>query len=144
MSDLATATATATNWITKSGTVKARATSTGALSAPKAVQVAAALASDLTRWINGQFATLVRDVRACLSDKQALQVANASTLNPSGKPDTLAFIVASLAVLSVNAKGEKARIAALVLAVQGYEVERETLRLETDTQTDTQDDTLPA
>jgi hypothetical protein len=124
----------ATVWTTKNGTIKQRESATGSLSAPMAVKVANALQSDLTQWTNGQYRPIVADLRALLSNKQALNVAQSVNLNPLGKAQTLAFIEAVTLELTtkngltVEPKGAKARSVALMLAIAAFETSKSTVK----------------
>jgi len=64
-----------------------------------------------------------------------LAVANAATLNPTGKADSMAFIHAVMEALSTNAKGvavtpkgEKLRFTNLMSAIVAHEADREAAR----------------
>ena len=117
----------AISWTTKSGRSIARHSPIGAISAPKSVQVHSAIDATTAQWCNGQFKPFTRDVRANLSDKQALAIADKCTLTPTNKADSSFFLECALyelthktvknIVTEVTPKGEKARIVATIQAI---------------------------
>ena len=125
--DLTTITTPVAAWTTKAGAVKQAFTHTSAASAPAAVRLAAARATDLTHWSNGQFGPLLRDVRAALSAKQVLKLAGSVNLAARNKVDAISFFTAVLAEFPAPGmdkapKGAKGALLDTVRAVLDYEV----------------------
>ncbi len=121
------AAAAAVTWCTKSGKSITRHSPIGAMSAPKSTQVSSAIDATMAQWRNGQFKPFTRDVRANLSDKQALAIADKCTLSPANKSDSAFFLECALyelthktvknIVLDVTPKGEKSRIVSTINAI---------------------------
>ncbi len=125
--EMSVPTANVVTWTTKSGRSVTRNSPIGAISAPKSVQVGCAIDATIAQWKNGQFRPFLKDVRDCLSDKQALAIANLMGLHPANKVDSEGFLNEALKALThktvknivteVTPKGEKARIVATIQAI---------------------------